>query len=418
MANGVLSSFLAGKGARRAEQQEERQQNLYDLQVQSLEEDRKRQEAQAARRARSELVAGQYLRERAPQKKREFAVELQTRNPELFAKLQEFESAEEAQQASMFANNAATLRGLIGRSPQDEDLAFANWADYSVKGGRNPEMVNQYARMFSRMQPGPQRTQMLETLIEGDLAQGLGAQEYLKTLGTQEKRTTTQKDYEFAVQQGYQGTLQDFILTKNLASAGVAYNPTTRAATPIPGTPAALKAEEREEKKAAAEEAKVKGQETAERASEVVREDIERALNMIEEEGVVPITGFFGQALSQVGGTEARNLDALLTTIKANAGFDRLQQMRDASPTGGALGAISENENRLLQATIGNLEQSQDADELSYNLKRYHNQLMDTVHGEGRGPKRYDLRRDGPTLELPAGETDQLSDDELLELYR
>jgi len=44
--------------------------------------------------------------------------------------------------------------------------------------------------------------------------------------------------------------------------------------------------------------------------------------------------------------------------------------MRDASPTGGALGQVSERELAFLQSTIGNLEQSQSKEQLTYNLKR------------------------------------------------
>src|SRR5690606_3574220 len=82
----------------------------------------------------------------------------------------------------------------------------------------------------------------------------------------------------------------------------------------------------------------------------------------------------------------ARNLDALLTTVKANVGFDRLQAMREASPTGGALGAVSDFENRQLQATLGNLEQSQTPDQLKYNLQRFKDTYLDIIHGPGNRP--------------------------------
>ena len=57
-----------------------------------------------------------------------------------------------------------------------------------------------------------------------------------------------------------------------------------------------------------------------------------------------------------------------LETIKANVGFDKLQRMRDNSPTGGALGQVSELENRLLQAVNGALDPAQ-SDQLRENLK-------------------------------------------------
>jgi hypothetical protein len=51
-------------------------------------------------------------------------------------------------------------------------------------------------------------------------------------------------------------------------------------------------------------------------------------------------------------------------------GFDELQAMRDASPTGGALGQVSDFENRQLQALRGNIEAAQSAAQLRDNLER------------------------------------------------
>jgi hypothetical protein len=43
--------------------------------------------------------------------------------------------------------------------------------------------------------------------------------------------------------------------------------------------------------------------------------------------------------------------------------------MRDASPTGGALGQVSEQENRLLQAIRGSLDQLNSGQNLAENLR-------------------------------------------------
>jgi hypothetical protein len=50
--------------------------------------------------------------------------------------------------------------------------------------------------------------------------------------------------------------------------------------------------------------------------------------------------GLFGM----LPGTEARSVNNNLDTVKALIGFDALARMRAASPTGGALGAITERE--------------------------------------------------------------------------
>lgn len=79
-------------------------------------------------------------------------------------------------------------------------------------------------------------------------------------------------------------------------------------------------------------------------------------------------TGMAGSLSSGVPGLPAHDLARTLDTIKANVGFDELQTMRDNSPTGGALGAISERELAFLQSTIANIEQSQSEEQLKRNL--------------------------------------------------
>lgn len=97
-------------------------------------------------------------------------------------------------------------------------------------------------------------------------------------------------------------------------------------------------------------------------------------------------TGMFGQLLSKVGGTDANNLRAQLATIRSNIGFDKLQAMREASPTGGALGNVSEKENEYLQSVLGNVEQSQNPEQLKRNLLRLREAYLDIVHGYGNRP--------------------------------
>ena len=90
-------------------------------------------------------------------------------------------------------------------------------------------------------------------------------------------------------------------------------------------------------------------------------------------------TGFVGNMLRDVGGTPAKNLDELTTTIKANIGFDRLQRMRDESPTGGALGQVAVQELEALQASLGSLELGQTDDQLLRNLNRLETQYRDSM---------------------------------------
>jgi hypothetical protein len=56
---------------------------------------------------------------------------------------------------------------------------------------------------------------------------------------------------------------------------------------------------------------------------------------------------------------EAREANALLEKIMARGGFQELAAMRDASPTGGALGNISDREGAYLRQAFGALNPTQ-----------------------------------------------------------
>ena len=80
---------------------------------------------------------------------------------------------------------------------------------------------------------------------------------------------------------------------------------------------------------------------------------------------------------------KANLLNNLLTTLKGNLGFDKLQAMREASPTGGALGQVSEMELKQLNSAFSNFEQSTTPEELKYNLELALHTYMNVIHGEG-----------------------------------
>lgn len=86
-------------------------------------------------------------------------------------------------------------------------------------------------------------------------------------------------------------------------------------------------------------------------------------------------TGFIGWALSKIPSTDAYDLAKDLDTIKANIGFDKLDQMRQSSPTGGALGQVSERENTLLQQVWGSVDQAQSREEFERAIANVQKQV-------------------------------------------
>lgn len=81
-------------------------------------------------------------------------------------------------------------------------------------------------------------------------------------------------------------------------------------------------------------------------------------------------TGFTGNVASYIKGSPASDLAYMLDGIKANLAFDKLQAIRDASPTGGALGAVSERELVLLESAWGSIAQAQSEDQFKERLGR------------------------------------------------
>ena len=105
---------------------------------------------------------------------------------------------------------------------------------------------------------------------------------------------------------------------------------------------------------------------------------IDKLIDRVEEDANMFTTGFLGQISSFIGGTPASDLASNLETLQAFAGFDTLQQMREQSPTGGALGAVSERELALLTGAIASLQQSQSPEQFRENLKVFRDTIRNT----------------------------------------
>lgn len=67
-------------------------------------------------------------------------------------------------------------------------------------------------------------------------------------------------------------------------------------------------------------------------------------------------TGMTGWAMGSIPGTAGYDLRGDLKTIDANSAFDALSAMRASSPTGGALGQVTEKELDLLKSSVSNLD--------------------------------------------------------------
>lgn len=128
---------------------------------------------------------------------------------------------------------------------------------------------------------------------------------------------------------------------------------------------------------------------------------IQQARNLVGQGnayGVLPNTGM-GSLLNWIPGTTGKDLETTLDTIKANIGFDKLQQMRANSPTGAALGSVSDFENKMLQSVIASLATSQSKEQFLTNLQRVEDTYNMIVHG----PHYRGQQSAGTSAQLPPG---------------
>jgi len=281
----------------------------------------------------------------------------------------------------------------------------------TANAGVDPSLVQMATLLSNPMLPEGQKA-VLGALLERQLQQA----DPMRQLDMQYKQAQLEQlqnpapdlpssveEYNFAKQQGFEGTYEDWTQAKAKAGAsnvsvttgsgekdryiygsdaglpqGWRLDRETGEASVIPSGPVAVEQQQAE--------AQAKSKDAQKDAStSLVLDEISLARDFIKEQTFFsPTTGITGSLLSNIDSTDAGALKNRLTTIKANIGFDKLQAMRDASPTGGALGQVSEFENRLLQAVYGSLEQAQSAEELLYNLDRLENIYKRIVH-EGIG---------------------------------
>jgi hypothetical protein len=113
---------------------------------------------------------------------------------------------------------------------------------------------------------------------------------------------------------------------------------------------------------------------------EAAIEAIDDSLGLVEKDSIVnPTVGFGAKSMAGIGGSDAADLEAALSTVTSAIGFKRLQDMRLASPTGGALGAVSERELSQLNAALGSISQSQSKKQLKKNLERIKKHYQNSV---------------------------------------
>jgi hypothetical protein len=114
----------------------------------------------------------------------------------------------------------------------------------------------------------------------------------------------------------------------------------------------------------------------------MTRNTVNEAIALIEnnlanvDKGFFDSVGGLSQLLRSLPGTEQMNLEDLVSSIKANVGFDQLLSIKAAGST---LGQVSNIENALLQSTIATLNTLKKPEEILNALKKvrgYYNSMI------------------------------------------
>ena len=119
---------------------------------------------------------------------------------------------------------------------------------------------------------------------------------------------------------------------------------------------------------------------------EAALDAIDDAITLVGKDSIFnPTAGFGSETAKSIGGSDAADLEAALSTITSAVGFKRLQDMREASPTGGALGSVSERELSQLNAALGSISQKQSPEQLKKNLlkiKDHYQKAVDAINAQ------------------------------------
>tara|TARA_A200000159_G_scaffold156865_1_gene172283 strand:+ start:252 stop:1412 length:1161 start_codon:yes stop_codon:yes gene_type:complete len=314
-------------------------------------------------------------------------------------------SQENYQQPNANANITASANGMnrnqkIGYMLSALSDAFAG-RDVAGRAMERAQVMRQQAEVDRQRQEALEQSKQLGTVITNlnipksqkdfilSLNQASQADVVSKLMfPVDPKETSAIQEYKFAQDQGYKGTFTDFkTLNKQVTNINVGPQgqdlgdpPKDTAwqrdqegkvvmdergipiALPIQGTPTFAK-----QQKVLTQETK-SGEEVVVTGG-VVLGNINQIKNAIEN-STLPTTGLGGQILRNIGGTAALDINRLIDPIQASIGFDRLQRMREASPTGGALGQVSERELDLLMATLSSLDQAQSEEQFLQSLDK------------------------------------------------
>jgi len=145
---------------------------------------------------------------------------------------------------------------------------------------------------------------------------------------------------------------------------------------------------------------------TFEDKTSILEKDI---IELMNHPGLPSITGIAAGRLPGLT-AEGRAAEAIYDRIVKSGGFKELQEMRNASPTGGALGQVSNQENTSLQQTFAAINRTQEAKDVKKQLSKTLDELNAS---KKRVREAFDMTYDYRPSAPPAAADDKKANDPL-----
>jgi hypothetical protein len=173
----------------------------------------------------------------------------------------------------------------------------------------------------------------------------------------------------------------------------------------IPGGPAEQAAAAAEAEAAAAAATADTAAGRKDTATDIITSAADQARQVLSSGAVT--TGTPGAAAALLPESQAAELRRQVAVMKANATIENLTAMRQASPTGGALGSVTEKEGAMLAAASGALDPNASPEQFARALDNYERTLLQVVHGPVEGERIYqETRKADPNQRVtPSGIT-------------
>jgi hypothetical protein len=346
----------------------------------------------------------------------------------VYAKLDEYwrQTGGSARDVASLWHSGVPYDQAVAQGRADVNMSTKNYADSvaggfgggsagggSVGGGATPSVQAIAAAMANPViQNDPGKMAILQSLLgqsmqANDPMRAMEmerAQLELEALRNPQPETTDPTDdmieYQFALSQGYSGTFQDFMTEMRKAGAtnvtttvggetsNIGTIPQGYAAIPDPNEPSGYRmvAIPGGPEDTSATEARREGSRTTE--SEIVVAAGQRAREAYNSRSV---GGVLGRVAAFNPASQNAELYRQVDVLRAQAQLGNLTAMREASPTGGALGSVTEGELKILADKSGAL------DPMSPNFLRdlddYERTLLRTIHGPDAGDRIFEQSR-------------------------